>query len=216
MYLPRHFEETRPEVLHALMRAQPLATLVTLSASGDIDANHIPLFFSEETGGLGSLRGHVARANPLWRALLEGATALAIFHGPDGYISPSWYPTKREHGRVVPTWNYAVVHAHGSLRAIDDPAWLRTQVEALTTQQEATFAAPWEVGDAPADFIDRRLEAIVGIELVIDKLTGKFKNSQNQPEQNRAGVVAGLEDQGSDRALALAALVEEASSSREV
>lgn len=215
MYLPHHFEETRPEVLHALMRADPLATLVILSASGDIDANHIPLFFSEETDGLGSLRGHVARANPLWRDLLEGAKALAIFHGPDSYISPSWYPTKQVHGQVVPTWNYAVVHAHGSLRAIDDPAWLRAQLEALTTQQEAAFAAPWEVGDAPADFIDRRLEAIVGIELVIDKLTGKFKNSQNQPEQNRAGVVAGLENLGSDRALALAALVEEASSSRE-
>lgn len=208
MYLPRHFEEARPELLHGLMRAYPLATLVTLSGAGDIDANHIPLFFSEETGGLGSLRGHVARANPLWR-LLEGTKALAIFHGPDSYVSPSWYPTKREHRRVVPTWNYAVVHAHGSLRAIEDPAWLRAQVEALTTQQEASFAAPWEVADAPADFIDRRLEAIVGIELVIDKLTGKFKNSQNQPEQNRAGVVAGLKDQGSDRALALAALVKE-------
>lgn len=210
MYIPPHFEESRLEVLRELIRVRPLATLVTLSGAG-IDANHIPLHLSAEPGRFGTLRGHVARANPIWHDLVREVEALAIFHGPDSYITPSWYPAKREHGKAVPTWNYVVVHAHGALRVIDDPAWLRSQLEALTGQHEASFSDPWTVSDAPREFTDRLVDAIVGIEMVITKLTGKWKLSQNQPAQNRAGVVDGLRQRGSGGALEMAALVEEAS-----
>ena len=153
------------------------------------------------------LRGHVARANPLWRELGSGVEALAIFHGPQHYISPSWYPAKREHGRVVPTWNYAVVHAHGRLQAIDDPAWLRGQIAELTAGQEAAQAHPWAVGDAPADYIEGMLKGIVGIELVISRLEGKWKASQNQSAANRHGVLAGLLDRDGDEAAQMAVLL---------
>ena len=150
MYVPRHFEESRIEVLHELMRARPLATLVTMSAAG-INANHVPLHLSPDSGRFGCLRRHVARANPVWQDLVAEVEALAIFHGPQGYISPSWYPSKKQHGQVVPTWNYAVVHAYGTLRVIEDPAWLRSQLEALTARHEAASAEPWAVADAPQD-----------------------------------------------------------------
>lgn len=210
MYLPSHFEESRVEVLHDLIRAHPFATLVTLS-SGGINANHIPLHLSQEPGRFGTLRGHVARANPMWSDLVQDVEALAIFQGPESYITPSWYPTKREHGKVVPTWNYVVVHAYGSLRVIDDPAWLRSQLEALTAQHEASFSDPWSISDAPREFTDRLIGAIVGIELVITRLTGKWKVSQNQPARNQAGVVSGLKERGSRGASEMAALVEEVS-----
>jgi transcriptional regulator len=135
MYVPAHFEESRIEVLHGLIRTHPLATVVTLSPGG-IDANHIPLHLSSDAGAFGTLRGHVARSNPMWRDVITGVEALAMFQGPDSYVSPSWYPTEREHGKAVPTWNYAVVHAYGGLRIIDDPAWLRDQLEALTAEIE--------------------------------------------------------------------------------
>lgn len=189
MYCPTHFAEPRIEILHALMRARPLATLVTHSADG-LDANHIPLLLDATTGEFGTLRGHVARANPLWR--LDETEVLAIFHGPEGYVTPSWYPTKAETGKAVPTWNYAVAHAHGRLRAIDDAAWLRAQIEALTHQEEAAFAASWRVADAPADYVEKMLAAVVGIEIEITRLVGKWKTSQNQPQRNRDGVAAGL------------------------
>lgn len=208
MYVPPHFEETRLEVLHRLIRAHPLATLATLS-SGGIDANHIPLHLSEEPGRFGALRGHVARSNPMWRNLVADVEALAIFQGPDSYITPSWYATKREHGKVVPTWNYAVVHAYGSLRVVDDPVWLRNQLEALTERQESSFSAPWSVSDAPGDFTARLMEAIVGIEIIITRLVGKWKLSQNQPAHNCAGVVLGLKQQGTHGALEMAGLIEE-------
>lgn len=208
MYCPAHFAETRPEVLHALMRARPLATLVTAGDDGPA-ADHIPFVLDLPDDGPGVLRGHVARANPMWRRLVDGGVpALAVFHGPDAYVTPSWYPGKREHGRAVPTWNYAIVHARGPLRAIDDPDWLRAHVEALTRQQEAAFAEPWAVSDAPADYLEKMLGATVGIELTIVSLAGKWKMSQNQPVANRAGVVAGLQAAGGDEAGAVAALVE--------
>jgi transcriptional regulator len=194
MYLPRHFEETRPEILHALMRACPLATLVTHSPDG-LEANHIPLHLDADAGAHGILRGHVARANPLWK-LAAGAEALAIFHGAEGYISPSWYPTKQEHGKAVPTWNYVVVHARGPLRTIEDADWLRAQIDALTRDHEAGFAHPWSVADAPADYIDSMVSAIVGIEIEITRLEGKWKASQNQPPANRQGAAAGLTARG--------------------
>ena len=205
MYLPAHFEETRSEVLHTLMRDHPFATLIAHGADG-LAAHHLPLHFAAELGPLGALQGHVARANPLWKqaAITE---VLVIFHGPQAYVTPSWYATKREHGKAVPTWNYAVVHAHGRLRTIDDPAWLRAQLETLVGRHEAGFAEPWRIADAPPDYIDKMLAAIVGIEIAITGLQGKWKISQNQPEANRTGVVAGLRQQGTDDAMQMAALV---------
>jgi transcriptional regulator len=209
MYCPAHFEDTRSEVLHALMRARPLATLVTTDTDG-LDANLIPLHLDTTVGTAspyGTLRGHLARANPLWQKLGAGSTALAIFHGPQGYISPNWYPTKRETGKAVPTWNYVIVQAQGRLRAIDDADWLRQQITALTAQEEAAFPHPWQVTDAPADYIEKMLGAIVGIELEITRLVGKWKISQNQPPQNRVGVVAGLHERDTSDDLAMADLI---------
>lgn len=206
MYTPRHFEEPRIEVMHELMHARPLATLVTL-ASGGLNANHIPLHLIDAPAPFGTLRGHVARANPLWRDFAAHVEVLAIFHGPDSYITPSWYATKQEAGKVVPTWNYAVVHAYGTLRVIDDAAWVRAQLEALTAHNEAKFDHPWSVSDAPREYTDKLIEAIVGIEIVVTSLTGKWKVSQNQPAQNRAGVITGLNHSGLRDAAEMATLV---------
>ena len=153
MYIPKHFAEPRVDVLHELIRAHPLSTLVTLASSG-LNANHIPLHLSHEPSPFGTLRGHVARANPIWNDIADDVEALAIFHGPDVYVTPSWYPTKAETGRVVPTWNYVVAHAYGTLRVADDPAWVRAHLEALTAQNERAFAQPWRLEDAPPDFIE--------------------------------------------------------------
>lgn len=205
MYLPTHFEESRSEVLHALMHEHPLATLVT-HEGGELTANHVPLQLAANSGAHGALQGHVARANPLSRQAAD-SEVLAIFHGPQAYVTPSWYATKREHGKAVPTWNYVVVHAHGTLRTIDDPVWLRRQLEALVARHEAGFAEPWRIADAPGDYIDKMLAAIVGIEIRITRLTGKWKISQNQPTINRAGVVDGLRQREAADALAMAGLV---------
>jgi transcriptional regulator len=192
MYIPEHFEETRIEVMHELIRQRPLATLVTLTSQGLV-ANHIPLHLTDTPAPLGTLRGHVARANPLWQEYQANVNVLAVFHGPDSYISPSWYASKADTGKGVPTWNYAVVHASGSLRVIEDPAWLRTQLELLTEQNEQHFAEPWAVADAPSEYTKKLIAAIVGIEIEITCLTGKWKTSQNQSAPNREGVIAGLE-----------------------
>lgn len=207
MYLPRHFEEIRVDVLHGLIRAHPLGALVTTSANG-LEANHVPFEIDPDPAPFGTLRAHVARANPVWR---EGAgSALVIFQGPERYVTPSWYRSKQEDGKVVPTWNYAVVHAHGVLRAIDDAAWLRAFVTRLTDRHEGRRAAPWKVTDAPADYVDKLLTAIVGIELPVARLIGKWKVSQNRPAPDRAGVIAGLAADGDDAARAMAAAVRNA------
>jgi transcriptional regulator len=206
MYTPKHFEEPRTEVMHELMRARSLATLVTLTSNG-LNANHVPLHLADAPAPFGTLRGHVARANPLWRDFAKDIEVLAIFHGPDSYITPGWYATKQETGKVVPTWNYAVVHAYGSLRVIDDASWVRAQLETLTAHNEAGFAHPWSVSDAPHEYTEKLIEAIVGFEIVITKLTGKWKVSQNQPAQNQAGVITGLNNSGLRDAEAMAALV---------
>jgi len=206
MYIPAHFAEPRVEVMHDLIRAHPLSTLVTLSPSG-LDANHLPFHLSGEPAPLGTLRGHVARANPLWREIVQGADVLAIFQGPHAYITPSWYPTKAETGKVVPTWNYAVVHAHGKLRVLDDAVWLRAHLAALTAHNEQPFAPPWQPSDAPPDYIEKLMAAVVGIEITITRLCGKWKTSQNQPPKNQAGVVQGLEASGHPSAAPMAALV---------
>ncbi len=202
MYLPAAFREERVEVLQQLMRASPLATLVSC-AGGQADADHIPLLLEPGESPGGVLRGHVARANPLWR-LQAGADFLVIFHGPQHYVSPSWYPSKAESGKVVPTWNYLVVHARGRLQVHDDPVWLRGLVSRLTVAQETRFAQPWAVDDAPADYLDRMLSAIVGIEIPVVSLIGKWKNSQNRQPGDRAGVERGLHAVGGDNARTLA------------
>jgi transcriptional regulator len=193
LYLPANFNESRSEVLHALMRARPLATLVTQADSG-IAANHLPVESLTEPGPLGCIRGHVARANPVWLEYKEGTEALAIFQGPQTYISPSFYPSKQKSGEVVPTWDYAVVHARGQLRFTHDAAWLRAFVARLTDTHEATRAQPWKIDDAPAPYIEKMLGLIVGFELSIVSLTGKWKVSQNRPQADRHGVVKGLRD----------------------
>ena len=207
MFTPLHFEESRIEVLHDLMRHHPLATIVTLSQAGQIDANHIPLLVCENIGPFGTLQGHVARANSLWSDARQDIESLAIFQGPEAYVSPSWYATKQETGRVVPTWNYAVVHAYGHLRVIDNTVWLKSLVERLTAEHESSHPQPWRVSDAPADYIQSRLGAIVGIEMTITRLQGKWKMSQNQPEANRAGVIDGLRSLRTPEASAVADLI---------
>jgi transcriptional regulator len=207
VYIPPQFEESRVEVLHQLIRTYSLGTLVTLSASG-MEANHIPFHLTPEPTPFGTLQGHMARANPMWKSFNPELESLIIFHGPGGYVSPSWYPTVREHGKGVPTWNYAVVHAYGQLRVINDAAWVREQSSSLTAQQESAFDSPWSVADAPQDFIEGLVGSIVGIELTITRLIGKWKISQNQPEQNRDGVIQGLRAQGTHQALELAESME--------
>jgi transcriptional regulator len=209
MYTPKQFEEPRVDVMHELIRARPLATLVTLS-SGGLNANHIPLHLSESPAPFGTLQGHVARVNPVLKDLENNIEVLAVFHGPDAYITPSWYATKKETGKVVPTWNYAVVHAHGTVRVVDDAAWLRAQLEALTTHNEASFPEPWAVSDAPHEFTEKLIGNIVGFEMVITRLSGKWKVSQNQPQQNQASVTEGLKASGLQDSSAMAVLVEAA------
>ena len=190
MYLPPHFEQHDPAALHALMRERPLATLVSTGPDGPT-ADHLPLLFDAAAGAHGTLLGHVARANPLWTAA-AGTPVLAVFHGPQAYVSPSWYPGKAATHKVVPTWNYAVVHAHGVLEAVEDAAWLHALVSRLTDRHEAARPAPWAVADAPADYVQQMLRAIVGIRIPIDRLLGKWKVSQNRSPADRLGVADGL------------------------
>jgi transcriptional regulator len=198
MYLPPHFTPAHAEQLHAALRDYPFATLVTHAATG-IEANHLPLVADIHEGKV-VLRGHLARANPVWRGHEEQSEVLAIFHGPQHYVTPSWYPGKREHGKAVPTWNYLAIHARGQMRVIDDAGWLRRLLETLTAQHEAAFDEPWHLADAPADYLEKMLGAVVGIEIEVSSLQGKYKFSQNQPAENRAGVVAGLRQIDSDQA----------------
>ena len=195
------FREERIEVLHALIKSHPLATLVTTTAQG-LEANHIPLLIDPEPTPFGTLRGHVARANPLWRTSKD-ANVLAVFQGPQGYITPSWYPSKAQHGKVVPTWNYAVVHVHGSLRVYEDAEWLRRLVTRLTESQESPREKPWHITDAPEDYIDTMLKAIVGIEIPVQRMQGKWKMSQNRLPQDRNGVIKSLQSQGDAASLAM-------------
>jgi len=196
MYLPQHFEESRPDVLHELIRAQPLGLLMTMNDSG-LQANPVPFILDPDpAGGPGILRAHVARANPLWRKTRGDVDALVVFQGPQAYVSPNWYPSKAEHGKAVPTWNYVMVQARGPLRAIDDAAWVRAFVTRLTTRHEAVQARPWAVTDAPPEYIDTMTRAIVGIEITLTALTGKWKVSQNRSAADRAGVANGLRAAG--------------------
>ena len=207
MYVPSHFEETRIEVLHRLIRECSFAALVTLGSDG-LDANHVPFELDADPPPLGTLRAHVARGNPVWRDFSRDLEALVLFQGPQAYITPSWYETKKETGKVVPTYNYAVVHAHGPLRIVEDQEWLRGLVERLTNRYEAGRPQPWKVADAPGDFVDKQLRAIIGLEIPITRLVGKWKVSQNRPAADRDGVVRGLREIGDANAVAMANLVE--------
>ncbi|MCC7326581.1 MAG: FMN-binding negative transcriptional regulator [Burkholderiales bacterium] len=211
MYLPSHFEEPRGDALRELIRSHPLGTLITQDRNGALQADPIPFLLDAGPGEHGTLLGHVARANPLWRESRDEIDALVVFHGAQSYISPGWYPSKTLHGKAVPTWNYLIVQARGRLRAIDDRAWLRAFVTRLTERHEARQVMPWHVTDAPADYIESMLGAIIGIEIELGSLVGKWKASQNRDADDRAGVVDGLtvlaERDGDAQAAAMATVV---------
>jgi transcriptional regulator len=207
MYLPKHFEQPDTGAIVRLAAEHPLATLAWAGAGG-LTAEHLPLIWDrgERDGEHGTLRGHVARANPVWREA-AGSEVLVVFQGAQAYITPSWYPSKAATAKVVPTWNYAVVHAHGSLRAVEDAPWLHTLVSRLTDTHEAQRAHRWQVGDAPDDYIAQMLRAIVGIEIEVQRVQGKWKVSQNRSAADREGVAAGLGSMPGDDAAGMAALV---------
>ncbi|MGH1572652.1 FMN-binding negative transcriptional regulator [Methylobacterium sp. P31] len=194
MYQPPHFREDSRTAQHALIRAYPLGLLVT-GGLGGLTANPIP-FLLDEAGEHGLLRAHLARANPQWRALAAAEECLVVFQGPQGYVTPGWYASKREHGRVVPTWNYATVHAWGRPRVIEDVDWLRRQIADLTALRETPRAEPWAVTDAPEPFVAAQVRALVGVEIPITRIEGKWKMSQNRPEADRTGVIAGFRAEG--------------------
>lgn len=197
MYVPAHFKEDRLDVLHGFIRGSGLATLVSMTADGMI-ASHAPLMLDPGPAPYGTLIGHLAKANPHARVADPGVQTLVIFQGPEGYITPSYYAAKREHGKVVPTWNYAAVHAYGTLEVFDDPVRLLDVVTRLTVRNETPRAQPWAVSDAPDDFVQGMLRGIVGISLPIARLEGKVKMSQNRPATDVAGVVDGLRQDGRD------------------
>lgn len=213
MYNPSHFQETRLDVLHGLIRQQPLSTLVTMTADGLV-ANHIPLYLRVDAAGQATLVGHVARANPIWKDCDAHIAALAIFQGPHKYITPRAYATKVEHGKVVPTWNYVTVHARGPLQVQQDPAWIRAQLQDLVTQQEAPAAQPWAVDDAPREYTDTMIRALVGISIPIVDISGKWKVSQNQPAVNQASLLQALRAEGTADAEAMASLIQAAAGAR--
>src|SRR5471032_1503673 len=207
MYMQSAFEETRLEVQHGLIQACPLATLIVQGEQGPT-ADLIPfmLYPGEGEAGLGVLRAHVARGNPVWRALAAAPACLVVFHGAEQYISPGWYETKQLTHKVVPTWNYATVQVRGAVRVVEDSAWLRRQLDDLTASQEGRLPAPWKPSDAPADFLEATMKAIIGIEIPIAEIAGKWKVSQNRDAADQRGVAANLLAQ-QPPAVAMAALV---------
>ena len=207
MYQPPHFREDRTEVQHQLIRNHPLGLLIT-AGPGGLLANLFPFLLDADGSDKGTLRLHIARANPQWKELEAVEECLVVFQGPQDYVTPSWYATKRETGKVVPTWNYATVHAWGKPHVMNDDSWLRRQIEDLTASRENLRGAPWQVDDAPADFIAMQMRAIVGVEIPIARIEGKWKMSQNRPEADRTGVIAGFREAG-EAGEAIAALVEE-------
>lgn len=209
MYINRQHRFGSEEAMRTLIEANALGAWVLAGEDG-MAANHIPFLFEPERGPHGTLVGHVARANPVWRALGRPAQSLVIFQGPQAYITPNWYPGRTEHGEVVPTWDYAVVHVHGVARAVEDRDWLRAMLRRLSAAQEAGQPGPWTVDGAPPACIDRLLRAIVGIEIAVTRLEGKLKASQDEAMQDRLGTVRGLRALGCPRAAAMAELVEKA------
>lgn len=195
MYMPEQFREDRAEVLHAFIARHPLGTLVATGPDGLI-ANHIPMLWRAQPGGAGILGGHVARANPIWKLLAPGSPVLVIFTGAIHYITPSWYPAKKVDGKVVPTWNYSVVHAEGAIRFLTGAPEALTKVRELTEHQEGARASPWAVTDAPGDYLEANLKHIVPFEITVTRLTGKFKASQHRSADERVAVAAALRAEG--------------------
>lgn len=205
MYQPTHFVQPDSSEWHRLVRAHPLGTLITQEAEGFPEANEIPFLLDTHHDRPDTLFGHVARANPLWHTHPTHLDVLVVFKGPQAYVSPSWYPTKAEHGKAVPTWNYTVVQARGRLRVVEqDPGWLRQRLERLTAQHESHREHPWAVGDAPELYVAQLMRAIVGFEISVTQWCGKWKASQNQPAANRQGVATALRAEGTEAALAMA------------
>lgn len=209
MYIPKYHAFTDEPALHTHIANHPLGTWVCL-ADGSLVANHIPLLLDRAHGPHGRLIGHVSRANPVWRQLSGGAASVVTFMGPQAYITPAWYPGKSEHGKVVPTWNYVTVHVHGTARAVEEPNWMLDMLTRLTDAQEAPNPAPWKVTDAPSDYVQRMLRAIVGIEITIERLEGRLKVSQDEDTADRHGTVQGLQQMPDTQAQAMAALVHKA------
>jgi len=208
MYIPKANEEKRVPVMHELIASQPFGSLVTLGAAG-LFASHIPMILERDGAEFGTLKTHISRANTQWRDLNPSIDALAIFAGHHHYISASWYPGTKEDGKEVPTWNYVVVHAYGPLKAIEDPRWLRAHLEKLTDAHEAGSAAPWKVSDAPEDYLRQQTKGIVGLEMPIRRLEGKWKVSQNRDERDRKAVTEGLAKLNTSESLAMKKLVEQ-------
>jgi len=195
MYIPAHFDEPRTEVLHALIEEHPLGILFTHGTSG-MDANHIPFELKSSEGSCGVLHAHVARANPVWQDVADGDDVLVVFRAGEAYISPSWYPSKHELHKQVPTWNYRVVHAYGRITIHDDERYVRGIVGRLTRTHEASQPKPWKMTDSSADYIDTLLKAIVGIEITITRLSGKIKLSQNKEVRDIRGAATAINEQG--------------------
>ena len=206
MYLPKDFTEERVPVLHDAIRQARIGALVTLGEAG-IEASHVPMLIDPEPAPHGTLMGHIARTNPQWRRPAAGVQALAMFLGPNAYISPAWYATKQQTGKVVPTWNYVAIHAYGEVRFFDDADRLLRLVTRLTETHEVGRAQPWAVSDAPATYIQTMLKGIVGFELPVARLEGKWKMSQNRPAQDRAGTIEGLRREGGPAEAAVAEIV---------
>ena len=210
MYIPASYAESDLPTLLAFIERHPLAAIVTVSETSGLFATHLPLILDSVAAAPGTLVGHLARANPHYRQIAGGATeALVIFTGPNAYVTPQWYQSKQEHGRVVPTWNYVAVHAYGTVRLRDDPVFLRQHLEALTSRHEASREEPWHVSDAPEEFIAQQMKAIVGFEFQIARLEGKWKMSQNRSEADIDGVIRGLGASEAQSDRAVAALVAE-------
>ncbi len=209
MYQPAYHREDDLAKQHALILARPLGLLIT-NGQGGLTANPVPFRLHPSLSKLGTLRAHLARANPQWRDAESLREVLVVFQDTDAYITPSWYETKRESGKVVPTWNYATVHAYGAVRVIEEREWLRQLVDDLTSTHEAGRVAPWAVADAPAEYIDQMMLAIVGIEINISRIEGKWKVSQNRSAEDRAGIVTGLRATGDERSLCMANLIDAA------
>ncbi len=206
MYQPPQFQEDRVPVMHDLMRTHPFATLISYASDG-ISANHVPLVLHQDGSDFGTLRGHIAKANGLANNFDATVELLAVFQGPHHYVTPAWYPSKKQHGKVVPTWNYAVVHAYGTLRVIDDADWLLAQVQSLTNLHEAGRDQQWAVSDAPPDYVEKMLKGITGLEIPISRLQGKWKVSQNKDDADREGVARGLKSEASSAATQMSDLI---------
>ena len=207
MHIPSKFKQNEQSQLISIMREYPFATLVTHSTSG-IEATHLPVVFVEAEGKY-SIQAHIAKANKIWKSVEEGAEILLIFNGPNCYVSPNYYPTKKETGKAVPTWNYVVVHVKGSISFIHDEKWIYNMIDSLTKEHESKQDLPWSISDAPETYINKMLSAIVGIEIAVDSIEGQWKLSQNQPEVNKLGVIQRLLEKGEAAELNVSALVKE-------